>query len=104
RTIGVCGGVAGHTSTRKGVAVGIGRGETIAECFQESNDLVLLRIRQAEHTGRAVAIVRDLFHRPAGHPLDGSFRAVSGSDVLDKAGVTRLVEMYELLQALYVAF
>src|SRR5258706_5053382 len=50
-----------------------------------------------------VLIVRTLFHRQAGHFLNRSFRAVSGSDVLGKAGVARVVEMYELLQALDVA-
>ena len=73
RTVGIGGGVTCHTSTSKGVAVGVGRGETIGECFQEGDDLVLLRIRQAEHTRRRVEIVWDLFHRPAGHPLNGSW-------------------------------
>src|SRR5258708_31939586 len=103
RTIRICGGVTCHTSTSKGVAVGVRRRETIGECFQEGNDLVLLRIRQAEHTRRRVEIVRDLFHRPAGHPLNRSFRAVPRSDWLGKAGVARIVEMYKLLQALDVA-
>jgi len=52
---------------------------------------------------RRVQIVRDLFHRPAGHPLNRSWRAVSGSDREGKAGVARVVEMYELFQALDVA-
>src|SRR5712664_998688 len=103
RTIRICGGVTCHTSTSKGVAVGVRRRETIGECFQEGNDLVLFRIRQAEHTRRRVEVVRDLFHRPAGHPLNGSWRAVSGSDVLGKTGVARIVKMYELFQALDVA-
>src|SRR6202035_2352741 len=40
---------------------------------------------------------------PAGYPLDCSFRAVSRSDRVGKAGVARVVEMHELLQALDVA-
>ncbi len=103
RTIGICGGVAGHANTGEGIAVGVRRRETVRECLQEGDDLVLFRIRQAEHTRRRVEIVWDLFHRPAGHPLDGSWRAVSGSDWLGKAGVARVVEMYELFQALDVA-
>ena len=103
RTIGIFGGVAGHATTRKGIAVGVGRRETVSKCFQKRDDLVFLLIRQAEHTRRRVEVVRDLFHRPAGYPLDRSSRAVSRSDRVSKAGVARVVEMYELLQALDVA-
>jgi hypothetical protein len=70
RTIGICGGVAGHATTGKGITVRVRCRETVRECFQEGNDLVLLRVRQAEHPRRCVEIVRDLFHRPAGHPLN----------------------------------
>ena len=70
RTIGICGGVAGHATTGKGITVRVRGRETVRECFQEGNDLVLLRVRQAEHPRRCVKIVRDLFHRPAGHPLN----------------------------------
>jgi len=66
-----------HATARKGIAVGVRSREAIGECFQEGNDLVLLRIRQAEHTRCRVEIIRDLFHRPAGHPLNRSCRAVS---------------------------
>jgi len=79
------------------------RRETVSECFQEGNDLVLLRVRQAEHTRRRVEIVRDLLHRPAGHPLNRPWWAVSGSDRVGKACVPCVIEMYQLLEALDVA-
>ena len=103
RTIGICGGVAGHATTGKGITVRVRCRETVRECFQKRDDLVFLFIRQAEHTRRRVEVVRDLFHGPAGHPLDGSWRAVSGSDWVGKTGVARVVKMYELFQALDVA-
>src|ERR1700730_17497465 len=103
RTIGICGGVAGHATTGKGITVGVRCRETVRECFQKRDDLVFLFIRQAEHTRRRVEVVRDLFHRPAGHPLNRSWRAVSGSDRVGKTGVARVVKMYELFQALDVA-
>jgi hypothetical protein len=61
RTIGICGGVARHTAAGKGITVGVRRRKTVVERFQEGNDLVLLRVRQAEHPRRCVEIVRDLF-------------------------------------------
>jgi len=72
RTIGICGGVAGHATTGKGITVRVRCRETVRECFQKRDDLVFLFIRQAEHTRRRVEVVRDLFHGPAGHPLNGS--------------------------------
>jgi hypothetical protein len=98
RTISICGRVAGHTGASKGVAVGVRRRETVGERFQKGDDLVFLLIRQAEHPGRCVEIVRNLFHWPAGDSLYRSFRAVSGSDRVGKGGVARVVEMYQLLQ------
>ena len=98
RTIGIFGGVAGHATTRKGIAVGVGRRETVSKCFQKRDDLVFLLIRQAEHTRRRVEVVRDLFHRPTGHPFDRSLWAVSGSDREGKFGVARVIEMYELFR------
>src|SRR5258708_21192904 len=62
----------------------------------------LLLIGQAEIAGGHVDIVLDLRHRPAGHFLDGSWRAMSGSDRVRKL-VPRIVEVYELLQALDIA-
>src|ERR1700730_11021487 len=102
RAIGIV-RVARHTSAGKGITVRVGRRETVGECFQEGDDLVLLLIGQAEHPRRCVEIVRHFFHRPAGYFLDRSFRAVSRSDRVGKAGVACVVEMYELLQALDVA-
>jgi hypothetical protein len=55
-------------------------------------------IRQAEHTGRRVEVVRDFFHRPAGYPFDCPFRAVPRSDCVGVAGVARVVEMHQLLK------
>ena len=103
RTIGICGGVAGHAPTGKGIAVRVRCRETVREYLQKRNDLVFLLIRQAEHTRRRIEVVRDLLHRPAGHPLNRSWRAVSGSDWVGKGGVARVVKMYDLLQALEVA-
>src|ERR1700720_2930689 len=103
RTIGICGGVAGHATTGKGITVRVRCRETVRECFQKRDDLVLLFVRQAEHTRRRVEVVRDLFHRPARHPLNRSWRAVSGSDLVGKNGVARVVKMDELFQALDVA-
>src|ERR1700751_1499490 len=103
RTIGICGGVTRHATTGEGITVRVRCRETVRECFQKRDDLVFLPIRQAEHTRRRVEVVRDLFHRPTGHSLDCSCRAVSGGDRVGKFGVARVVEMYELFQALYVA-
>src|SRR5713226_3276282 len=52
RTIGICGGVARHATTGKGVPVRVRCRETIRESLQEVDDLVLLGIRQAEITRR----------------------------------------------------
>src|SRR6201997_3105164 len=103
RTIGICGGVARRTLAGEGITVGVRRGVTVSERFQEGNDLVLLRVRQAEHPRRCVEIVRDLFHRPAGYPLNRPWWAVSGSDRVGKLGVARIVEVHQLLEALDVA-
>ena len=89
-------------STREGITAGIGPGETIRECLQERNDLVLLRIRQAELANRHVDVVRDLGHGPAVHPFGFPRWAVSRGDV-ERVDVARVVEVDELLQALDVA-
>src|SRR4030088_1484638 len=47
--------------------------------------------------------VGDLLQRRSSHPLNRSWRAVSGSDRGGKCGVARGVKMYELFQALDVA-
>src|SRR5438132_12384708 len=93
---------AGHTSPRKGIPVGVRSRESIRECSQKCNDLVLLQIRQAEFTGRHVEIVLDLGHRPAVDFFGCSCRAVSGSNI-ERIHVARVVEVDELLQALDVA-
>src|SRR6201987_299546 len=103
RTVGICGGVTRHTTAGKGITVGVKRRETVGERFQEGNDLVLLRVRQAEHPRRCVEIVRHFFHRPAGHPLNRPWWAMSGSDWIGKLGVARIVEVHQLLEALDVA-
>src|ERR1700747_1597694 len=103
RTIGIRGGIARHTAAGESITVRVRRRVTVGECFQKRDDLVFLLIRQAEHSRCCVEIVRDFFHRPAGHPLNRSGRAVSGSDLVGITGVARVVEMYELLQALDVA-
>src|SRR5436190_18812336 len=59
---------------------GVGRVETVRQGLQEGYDLVLLRIRQAESTGRHVDVVQNLGLRPAGHPFHRSRRAVTGRD------------------------
>src|SRR5260370_3273945 len=102
RTIGVRCRVTGHARTRKGIDVGVRSRKSVRECLKEGNDLVLLLISQAEITGGHVDIVLDLGHRPAGHFLDRSGRAVSGSD-RERKLVARVVKVYELLQALEIA-
>src|SRR6266404_7004230 len=111
-TLGRCRltGQGGRALTGKGIDVlvgtdgGVGRVETIRQRLQKGYDLVLLLIRQAEHTGGHVEVVQDLFHRPAVHLFRGSRRAVSRRDVeLKITHVARVVEMDELLQALDVA-
>src|SRR6266436_5877933 len=60
-------GQGGRALTGKGIDVlvgtdgGVGRVETIRQRLQERYDLVLLLIRQAEHTGGHVEVVQDLF-------------------------------------------
>src|SRR6201987_1621397 len=103
RTIGICGGVEGHATTGKGIAVRVRCRETVRESFQKRDDLVFLLIRQAEHPRRCVEIVRHLFHRPAGYSLDRSCGAMTRSDRVGIAGIARVVEMHELLQAFDVA-
>jgi hypothetical protein len=104
RTIGVLRRVTGHANARKLVAVGVRSCESVSECFEECNDLVLLAIGEAEIAGGHIDIVVDLGHWPAVHFFDRSCRAVSGSDVVHEFFlVTRIVEVYKLLQALDVA-
>ena len=88
----------------------VGRVETVRQCLQEGYDLVFLRIRQALGALRHVDVVRDLWLRPAGHPLDCAGRAVTRGDrklkgcipVRGRQRVSRVIEMYKLLQALDV--
>src|SRR5260370_18595002 len=93
RTIRVCWRVTGHARTRKGIDVGVRSCESVRECLQEANDLVLLLIGQAEIAGRHVKILPDLGHRPAVHFFDRPCRAVSGSDRKRKL-VACVVEVY----------
>src|SRR6266446_5393746 len=108
RTIGICGGVAGHAATSKGVDVGVGthagvsRVKTVRKVLHDDHELVLLLIRQAKITDRHVDVVRDLGHRPAIYLFGRPCWTVSGSDGERKL-VARVVEMDELLQALDVA-
>src|SRR5260370_41811378 len=90
---------AGHC---KSIAVGVRPREPVRQCFQKFNDLILLLIRQAKITAGHIDIVRHLWHRPAVYFFGGSWRAMSGSDRV-RILVARIVEMYELLQALNVA-
>src|SRR2546421_4806040 len=92
----------GHTSTRKGIPVGVRSRETIGERLQERDNLVFFQIGQTEITNCPVDIVRHLGPRPAVYFFDRSWRAVSGSNVEPKLGA-RVVEVDELLQALDVA-
>src|SRR6266851_8110928 len=95
---------AGCARTRKSIPVGVGSRETICECFQKFNNLVLLLVRQAEITSRHVDVVRHFGLGPAVDFFDRSCRAMSGSDVERKfLYVTCVVEVDELLQALDVA-
>src|SRR3984893_15997458 len=110
-------GQGGRALTGKGIDVlvsadgRVGRVETVRQCLQERYDLVLLRIRQAEGAGRHVDVVRGLWLRPAGPPFHCSRRAVPRGDrnligyipVRGRQRVSRVIEMYELLQALDVA-
>src|SRR5260370_18159719 len=86
----------------KSIAVEVRPRETVGQCFQKFNDLVLLLICQAKITAGHIDIVRHLWHRPAVYFFGRSWRAMSGSDRV-RILVARVVEMYELLQALNVA-
>src|SRR5260370_37088259 len=87
-------------STRKGIPALVRCRVAIGERLQEGHDLILLLIRQSEFAGGHIEVVLDLGPRPAVDPLDSSGGAVSGCDVIRKSGfVTRIVEMYKLLQA-----
>src|SRR5260370_8627773 len=87
--------------TRKSIDVGIRYGVPVGQRLQEGDDLVLLRIRQTELTGRHVEVVFDLGHRPAVDFFGSPRRAVS---CRDRVGVhaAGIVEVAELLQALDV--
>src|SRR5258708_1178123 len=61
-----------------------------------------IRIRHAKITAGHIDIVPDLWHRPAVYFFGRSGRAMSGSDRVCIL-IARIVEMYELLQALNVA-
>src|SRR5260370_42203327 len=72
RTIRVRCRVTGHARTRKGIDVGVRSCESVRECLQEANDLVLLLIRQAQIAGLHVKILLDLGHGPAVYFFDRS--------------------------------
>src|SRR6266478_7886921 len=91
-----------HASTRKSIAVEVRPRETVRQCFQKFDDLVLLLIRQAKITAGHIDIVPHLWHGPAVYFFGRSLRAMSGSDRVCIL-IARIVEMYELLQALNVA-
>ncbi len=93
---------AGHARPRKGIPVGVRSRETICQCLQKCNDLVLLLIRQAELTNRHVDGARHLGPRPAVDFFGRSCRAMSGSDV-KRIYVAGVVKVNELFQALDVA-
>src|SRR5260370_19475267 len=100
----MCGGIARLAHACKRVDVGVRPCEAVRKRHEERNDLVLLGVRQAEHTRRRVEIVPDLGHRPAVYFFGRSRREVSGNDRLGKPGFPRVVEMYELLEPLDVPF
>src|ERR1700722_6861652 len=104
RTIGVRCRVTDGTSPRKCADIWIWRCVAIREYFEKCNDLVLLRIREAEHPRRHVdnLVVVDFGRWPAGYFFDSPWRAVSRRD-REWIHVTRVVEMYQLLEALDIA-
>src|SRR6266481_6100251 len=96
-------GTARHAHARKRVDIRIRCCETVGERLKERNDLVFLRIRQAEHTDGHVLIVLHLGHRPAVHLFRGARRTMPGSYSGKRKSVSGVVEVHQLLQALDVA-
>src|SRR5580700_4086897 len=96
-----CGSAPAHTRARISVDVRVRSSETVVERLQESDNLVLLRIRQVELTDRHVLVLRHLRGRPASYPLDGPCRAVSGFH-FHAINVPGVIEVNELLEALDV--
>src|SRR5882724_828728 len=95
---------AGHASTRKGIKEGVRSRETVGKRLQERDNRVFFLIGQAEITGGHIDIVRHLGPGPAVYFFDRSIRAMSGSNVERKPWfIARVVEVYQLLQALDVA-
>src|SRR5258707_14362706 len=76
--------------------------EAVRECLHESDELVLLRIRQHQIADRHVEVRRDLGRRPAIYFLRSSCRAASHLDG-ELEHVARIIEVNELLQALDIA-
>jgi len=89
-----------HAGVR--IDVGIRSCEAVRERLEEGHDLVLLRIGQAQLTNRHVKVVGNLGHRPAVYFFGLSCRAVPRS-YREGVYVARIIEVYELLQALDVA-
>src|SRR5712692_2489449 len=102
RTIRIREGIACHANAGKGVDVGVRSREAVGERLEERNDLVLLRIAQAQLTNRHVKVVGNLGHRPAVYFFGFSCRAVPRS-YREGVYVARIIEVHELLQALDVA-
>src|ERR1700737_3328888 len=91
-----------HTSSRKSIAVEVRPRETVRQCLQKRNDVILLLIREAEIPAGHIDIVPYFWHRPAVNFFGRSWRAMSGSERI-RILVARIVEMHELLQTLNVA-
>src|ERR1700686_2312125 len=97
-----CGATARHAGASIGIDVRVRSGVAVSERLEKCDDLILLRIRQAETAGRHVHILHDFGRRPAGYFFDGACRALSGLN-RERVHVARVVEVDELFQALDVA-
>src|ERR1700680_1825192 len=91
-----------HANARKSIAVEVRPRESVRQCFQKFDDLILLCVRQAQITASHIDIVPHLWHGPAIYFFGRSCGAMSGSHRV-RILVARIVEVYELLQALDVA-
>ena len=76
---------------------------TIVEGFEEDDDLVLLLIRQAEVSDGHVLVLRYFGLRPAVYFFNVFLPGNCRTFHRERLDVARVVEMYELLQALDVA-
>ena len=92
---------ARHASSCIGTDVRVRRSVAVGESLEKRDDLILLLIRQTEHTGCHIDIRRDLGHGPAIHLFHRSCRALPGLDG-EWVHVARVVEVDELFQALDV--